>query len=120
MNYPAEMAALMGKERLIENGLGAYIPFALDCSMLWKDIPKLFAAILKYDAAKPTPMFRIAMVRVERDEKFRIMSTIEEDVEEAEFNEKTWKPKTVVKEDPVRVQVLIEAYDFDFKTAPAK
>jgi len=119
IQYPPEMGARL-KERPISNDLGMYIPFLLDCSLLWKDIPTLLAAIVRYDEKTPGPMFRIAMMRMERDPNFAIVGEVKEDVEEEEYNEATWKPTFEAVEDPVRVYLLIEAHNFNIPEARLK
>ncbi len=111
---PAEMTAKQN-ERPLTNDLGMTIPFVVEASFLWKDIPAFTNAIVRYDPAKPGPMFRIVMMNVERDlsPAFMPTSEIKEDVDAAVFNSGNWKPKEPT-EPALRVNVLVEAYNFTF------
>lgn len=112
---PAEMTAKQ-MERPLTNDLGMTIPFVVEASFLWKDLPAFTNAIVRYDPAKPGPMFRIVMMNVERDlsPAFMPVAEIKEDVDAASYNEKTWKPTKEPLEPALRVNVLVEAYNFTF------
>jgi hypothetical protein len=113
LQYPIEMSAKQTDHPITNLSAGSTIAFVVDASFLWKDIPTFLNAMLRYDAAKPGPMFRVAMVHIERDKNFRIVSEIKEDVDQALFDSGKWVPGPVA-EDPVRVYVLLEAYNFHF------
>jgi hypothetical protein len=113
LQAPVEFNQQM-KERPITNDLGMYIPFALDCAILWRDIPKLLTTVLAYDETKPGPVFRLQRLRVERDPSFKPQAVIEEEISEEEYNEASWKPKQEPQEEPVRALLLLEAYNFNF------
>ena len=103
------------KDPGITNDLGNYIPFIFQCGVMWKDVPTLLASILRWDKEKPGPMFRISLMRVERDtHPAYLRSSIEEDVDEEGFDPATWVPRTVPVEDPLRVTLVIQAYNFNF------
>ncbi|MEK7467445.1 MAG: hypothetical protein AAB074_08530 [Planctomycetota bacterium] len=99
-------------ERVITNDLGMTIPFVIDASFLWKDIPAFTNAIVKYDPAKPGPMFRIAVMKVERDTFYRPEAEVKVDVTQAEIDA-GWK-EPVLPEPALRVTLLVEAYNFNF------
>lgn len=122
VSNPQEFA-LMIRPGDITNGLGETIPFLLDCTVVWKNVPALLSAVLKYDPAGKAPMFRITAVRVERDPSIKLVSEIKEEVNEETYNPDTWTPKTQPGEDeyaPVRVYLLIEAYNFSIPEARLK
>jgi hypothetical protein len=115
---PPEITAKQN-ERIITNDLGMTIPFVIDASFLWKDIPAFTNAIVRFDPAKPGPMFRIVVMKVERDLFYPVQAEMKEDVDEATYNSGAWKPKDVA-EPALRVTLLVEAYNFkDFAPAPA-
>lgn len=118
LQYPIELSAKQ-MDQPITNGLGQTIAFAVDASFLWRDIPTFLNAMLRYDSTKPGPMFRVSMVHIERDRNFRIVSEIKEDVEKELYESGKWVPP-VPAEDPVRVYVLVEAYDFNFNESLLK
>jgi hypothetical protein len=122
ITYPQEFN-LQLRAGEVPNGLGETIPFLFDCSLLWKDVPKLMASVLKYDPAARAPMFRISAIRIERDPVEKIVPEIKEEVDEETYNPATWVPKTQPSEDkyaPVRVYMLIEAYNFSIPEARLK
>ncbi|MCE9582696.1 MAG: hypothetical protein K8T20_09405 [Planctomycetes bacterium] len=116
--YPAEMASRQA-EAPITNDLGTTIPFVVDASFLWKDIPAFLEAMLRYDATKPGPMFRVTMMHIERDRNFKIVPEIKVDVDKAVYEAGGWKAPEPA-EDPVRVYLLVEAYNFTFTAATPK
>ncbi|MBI2922524.1 MAG: hypothetical protein HYY18_15845 [Planctomycetes bacterium] len=105
------------KDPGITNDLGNYIPFIFQCGVLWKDVPTLLASILRWDEKKPGPMFRVSLMRVERDtHPAYLKSSIEVDVPEEEYDPATWKagPEMMPDEDPMKVTLVIHAYNFNF------
>ncbi|KAF0245458.1 MAG: hypothetical protein FD180_1577 [Planctomycetota bacterium] len=103
-------------EREITNQLGTTIPFVVEASFLWKDIPTFTNAIVKYDPAKPGPMFRIVVMHVERDlfAAYMPKAEIPEDVDKELFDSGKWKPdESKIIEPALKVTLLVEAYNFN-------
>jgi hypothetical protein len=103
-------------EREITNLLGTTIPFVVEASFLWKDIPTFTNAIVRFDPAKPGPMFRIVVLHIERDLSGAYMpkAEIPEDVDKELFDSGKWKPdESKIVEPALRVTLLVEAYNFN-------
>ncbi|MCC6740154.1 MAG: hypothetical protein IT452_14000 [Planctomycetia bacterium] len=117
---PPQITARMN-ERVITNDLGMTIPFVVEASFAWKDLPAFTNAILRYDPAKPGPMFRIVAMNVERDlsPQWSPKAELEIEVEKAEREKPDWKEPVPV-EPALRVNILVEAYNFNFPEARLK
>lgn len=117
---PPEITAKQN-ERVITNDLGMTIPFVVEASFAWKDIPAFTNAIVRYDPAKPGPMFRIVAMNVERDlsPQWAPKAELEIEVEKAERDRPDWKAPEPV-EPALRVNILVEAYNFNFPEARLK
>lgn len=117
---PAEIASRQDP-RALANGLGTTIPFVVEASFLWKDVPTFYAALVRFDPAKPSPMMRIVITNLDRDRNYKPEATKEIDATEQDLaaagGAAKWAEMKTPPESPVKVTALVEVYDFTIQPA---